>query len=355
LDTIILASPNQYGYFTIYYNYAKYLSKEYKVIYICFDQGDTKFEPSENVRVVYVPLSNKKTYNILRYYREIIRTYNSRLPAKLILKYYFFSSFLNLFIPRKSLILDIRTGYISKTRIKTFFYNQIIRIEALAFKRVIVLSESLRKRLKLRNHKTTIVPLGANPETFSAKEFVKLKLLYVGTLTSRNIYQTVEGLFKYIKQNNNNLDITYHIVGGGKPAEVNKLKNTISHLNLQDIVHYEGQIYGDRLRIFFMNSNIGVSYIPMLDDYDCQPATKTIEYLMAGMPVIATETFENKSIISDYNGVLTKDDPQSFADGLKKIVSVKLKYDCKKISSSVNDYSFECIIDNKLKPLLYSE
>jgi glycosyltransferase involved in cell wall biosynthesis len=355
LDTIILVSPDQYGYFTIYYNYAKYLGKESDVTYICFDQGETKFEPSENVRVVYVPLSDKKTFNILRYYREIIRTYYSRLPAKLILKYYFFSSFLNLFIPRKSLILDIRTGYISKTKIKTFIYNLIIRSEALAFKRVIVLSESLRKRLKLRIYKTTIIPLGANPDTFSAKEFVKLKLLYVGTLISRNIYQTVEGLFKYIKQNNNNLDVTYHIVGGGKPAEVNKLKNTISHFNLQDIVHYEGQIYGDNLRMFFKNCNIGVSYIPMIEDYDCQPATKTIEYLMAGMPVLATETSENKKIISEYNGVLIKDDPQSFADGLKKIVSVMLKYDGKMISSSVNDYSFECIIDTKLKPLLYSE
>jgi glycosyltransferase involved in cell wall biosynthesis len=181
-----------------------------------------------------------------------------------------------------------------------------------------------------------------------------LILLYIGTLTSRNISQTVEGLSLFLKNIRKNIDIKYHIVGGGKPFEVKKLNDTINHFNLQRIVQYEGPVYGENLKRFFTNCNIGVSYIPMIEDYDCQPATKTIEYLMAGMPVIATGTFENKKIISDHNGVLIQDNPQSFAEGLKKIISVLHNYDSGKISSSVNEYSFECIIDNKLKPLLYS-
>ena len=352
MNTIILASPNQYGYFTIYYNYAKYLGKEFNVIYICFDQGEIKFKESEEIKVVYVELAGNKILRILKYYQAIVRVFHLNLSSTLILKYYFFSSLLNLFIPRKSLILDIRTGYISKTKVKTLFYNLIIRIEALTFKRVIVLSESLRKKLKLRIYKTTIIPLGAEHVDYLHGEFNNPALLYVGTLTSRNIYQTVEGISKFVKNNAKNIGIRYHIVGGGKPADVKKLKDTISHYNLQEIVHYEGEIYGESLKRFFMNCNIGVSYIPIIKDYDCQPATKTIEYLMAGMPVIATDTFENRNIISDYNGILIKDDPQSFAEGLEKIISVVHNYNSVEISSSVNEYSFKHIIDNKLKPLL---
>jgi glycosyltransferase involved in cell wall biosynthesis len=354
LNTVILASPNQYGYFTIYYNYAKYLSREFKVIYICFDQGEIKFKEQENIRVVYVESGRNKIIRILKYFKAIIRIFRKNSSSKLILKYYFFSSLLNLFIPRNDLILDIRTGYTSVVRFKTFFFNSIIRIEAFPFKRIITLSESLREKLMLQIKKTIIIPLGADQIVFQPKTFDKLILLYIGTLTSRNISQTVEGLSLFLKNIRKNIDIKYHIVGGGKPFEVKKLNDTINHFNLQRIVQYEGPVYGENLKRFFTNCNIGVSYIPMIKDYDCQPATKTIEYLMAGMPVIATETYENKKIISDYNGILIRDDPQSFAEGLNKIISIKDKFSYEEITNSVKEYSFEHIIESKLKPLLFS-
>lgn len=354
MNTIILASPNQYGYFTIYYNYAKYLSREFKVIYICFDHGEIKFKESEKIKVVYVESGRNKIFRILKYYLAIVRIFKSNPSAKLILKYYFFSSLLNFFLPRKDLILDIRTGYTSVFRFKTFFFNSIIRIEAFPFKRIITLSESLRKKLKLKIKKTIIIPLGAAQIVSRPKVFDKLVLLYLGTLTSRNIDQTVEGLSQFIKNERKNMEIEYYIVGGGKPLEVKELNDTINNTDLQKTVHYEGQVYGEKLEWFFMNCNIGVSYIPMIRDYDCQPATKTIEYLMAGMPVIATETFENKKIISDYNGILIRDDPQSFAEGLSKIFSMKDDFNYEEITNSVKEYSFEHIIESKLKPLLFS-
>jgi glycosyltransferase involved in cell wall biosynthesis len=150
------------------------------------------------------------------------------------------------------------------------------------------------------------------------------------------------------------MEIEYYIVGGGKPLEVKELNDIIYNNNLHKTVRYVGQVYGEKLKWFFLNCNIGISYIPMIEDYDCQPATKTIEYLMAGMPVIATETFENKKIISDYNGILIRDDPQSFAEGLSKIISMKEDFSYEEITNSVKEYSFEHIIDSKLKPILFS-
>jgi len=41
--------------------------------------------------------------------------------------------------------------------------------------------------------------------------------------------------------------------------------------------------------------------------YDCQPATKTFEYILSGMVCIATSTYENKKLINNINGVLCND------------------------------------------------
>jgi len=352
LNTVILASPDQYGYFTIYYNYAKYLSREFNVIYICFDQGEIKFKESENVKVVYVELGRNKILRILKYYKAIVRTFSSSSSAKLILKYYFFSSLLNLFLPRKDLILDIRTGYISVIRLKTFFFNSIIRIESLPFKRIITLSESLRKKLRLQIKKTIIIPLGADQIAFLPKVFDKMVLLYIGTLTSRNIAQTVDGLSQFIKNEGKNMEIEYYIVGGGKPLDVRELNDAINNNDLQKTVHYAGQVYGEKLEWFFMNCNIGVSYIPMIRDYDCQPATKTIEYLMAGMPVIATNTYENKLAVNENNGVLIKDTSEDFCIGLSTIYNRRNSFKSSEIRKSVEPLTWENIIKTNLKPNL---
>jgi glycosyltransferase involved in cell wall biosynthesis len=355
LKTIILATPNQYGYFTIYYNYAKYLGREYKVICICFDQGENKFEQKDNVNVIYLPLGGGKTSNIIKYYREIYRVYKAEEESIIILKYYFFSSLLNLFIPRKDLILDIRTGYISEFKLKTFFFNSLIRIEALMFKRVIILSESLRERLSLRLKKTYVIPLASESAGYTEKKFDEINLLYVGTLISRNIYQTIEGLSLFVNRKSHDLPIRYYIVGGGKPYDVTKLKQTIHHFDLDGIVHYVGPVYGESLIEYFRKCNIGVSYIPVIKDYDCQPATKTVEYMMSGMPVIATRTLENRKVINDWNGVLIDDNPNSFKDGLLRIISAKDSFDSHRINDLVKEYSFGYVIENKLKPLLFTE
>jgi glycosyltransferase involved in cell wall biosynthesis len=185
-----------------------------------------------------------------------------------------------------------------------------------------------------------------------SKTFNKIFLLYVGTITSRNIDQTVTGLYEYLKGSAVEKEAEYYIVGGGIESDVIKLKGTIIKTGLDKIVHYVGPVYGENLNHYFEICNIGVSYIPITKDYDCQPPTKTIEYLMAGMPVIATSTYENQKLISSSNGILINDSPGSFAEGLKKIFNSRDSFNSEKIIESVKDCSYETIIRTKLIPLL---
>lgn len=65
------------------------------------------------------------------------------------------------------------------------------------------------------------------------------------------------------------------------------------------------------LEPYFEQANVGISFVPMTDHYDAQPATKTFEYSNSGLYVLGTATTENKKSI-DNNGVLIQDTPESF-------------------------------------------
>jgi hypothetical protein len=103
-------------------------------------------------------------------------------------------------------------------------FNSILSLEAFIFKKVIILSESLREKLSLRKKKTYIITLGSEPASYPMKTFNEINLLYVGTLSSRNIHQTIEGISLFVKTRTQNITIRYYIVGGGKTDEVEKLK-----------------------------------------------------------------------------------------------------------------------------------
>src|SRR5690606_31743303 len=108
----------------------------------------------------------------------------------------------------------------------------------------------------------------------------------------------------------------FDVVGFGYNDEEDNLKRLVVELGLQDVVNFHGRMSHTDAQVFFDRSNIGISYVPLTSYYDHQPPTKTYEYILSGMPVVATETSENVKLINSVNGVLCKDTPDSFADGL---------------------------------------
>src|SRR5690606_2773135 len=169
------------------------------------------------------------------------------------------------------------------------------------------------------------------------------------TLNGRNIDQTILGLSNFMKKHPN-MKISYDIIGDGN--ELTQLTQLINDLELASIVKLHGRIPHIKLKPFFDNSNIGVSYIPITEYYEFQPPTKTFEYIMSGLPCIATRTNENKHLITHENGVLCNDTPESFANALETIDERSALYNSDRIRESLKEYSWKNIVDNKLKPLL---
>jgi len=349
---ILLVSMGQYGKHKDSYKYCQYLNSYYNITYICFDKGLKKIE--DETDIVYLETTGsaiKDTFKMIKASRALIKKRDYQLVFIL---YFMLSSLVKVFLDN-NFILDIRTGAIDKQRLKRLKFDFMLRFEANFFKNITILSESLREKLKIDSSKSTIIPLGSDILSSKTKVYKDLHLLYIGTLTQRDIHKTVYGLAKFIEENRDkNIKVTYDIFGDGFKKETQLLKQSIEDSNLGDIITYHGRKEHDEIQHYFDKCNIGISYIPMTEYFDCQPPTKTFEYIYSGMICLATNTKENRYIINSDNGILFNDNPDAFKDVLEKVYKNISNYQTDIIISSLKGYTWESITKDKLLPFLES-
>lgn len=345
---LLIVGKTQFGYHTDSYKYCEYLSRSYDVKYICFDSRLTKLK-MDYVQVTYISNNGPK---LLRGIRFILRVLFEALNFNGLIFIIYFEgcSFIKRLLPWKKMILDVRTLSINSNSKKRGKYNLRLKNTCRYFDFVTVISEGLRNRLELTPYNSSILPLGSDILSVRKKDFTSFKLLYVGTLNNRNISQTIEGFYIFLKSNPRINNISYDIIGDGN--ELIRLKQLIESFNLSKQVTIHGRIPHFELKPFFENCNIGISYVPMTDYYEYQPVTKTFEYILSGMVCIATNTYENSILINENNGVLCDDNPKSFAKAIEEVVNNHAKYDSNAIRNSLKDYSWGIIVENKLKPVL---
>jgi len=348
---ILFSLTSQFGYHTDTYMYCKYLDKtKYEVHYVGFDSGYIRRD-IEGVHVHYISLNDNKIKRYWIYLTQInklIRKENFDVVFQVDHKLTLLVRLCNL---QRRFILDIRTGNLNKNRLIRLYYNLYIYFTSLFYKRVTVISESLLKLLKLSKQKTTLIPLGAESKNYDDKSWENLYLFYIGTLDLRRIYETITGVSIFSKRHPE-INISYDIIGTGKDSEVKKIKQTIVKYSLEKNVILHGRKNHDEIISIWEHANIGVVYIPITPYYNCQPSTKLYECLLAGMPVIATNTFENRREIGFSEGVLIQDNDQSFADGLEEIMKNKDIYNSTLIKEKFKSSTWQHIVIFKLQPLL---
>jgi len=231
----------------------------------------------------------------------------------------------------------------------------MIKIEANFFKHISAISNNLIKKLSLPR-RTSIIPIGADIISSKTKTFNSLNLLYVGTLFNRNIEQTIIGFSNFYHRYKNKINLSYTIVGSSHtPLELEGLKILVREKKLTGVVNLAGQIPHDKLTSFFDNHNIGVSYIPKTDFFNAQPPTKSFEYMLSGMPVLATNTKENRLIIHPHNGVLINDNAEAFFQGLIQIYHNRKRYNSNHIRATSSNHQWvniSTILKEKLNAIL---
>ena len=214
--------------------------------------------------------------------------------------------------------------------------------ESLFFNKITIISECLRQKLKIPRKKSYILSLGANILQ-KGKQFDKMKLLYIGRLNRRKVEDTIIGYKRFVDKYKEIVSTDYNIIGFGNEDTEKKIRNLIINLELDDYVFFRGRLQYNALNEYLTKCNIGVAYIPKQDYFECQPPTKLFEYLLAGMVVIATNTYENNRIVNEGNGIIIEDRPEEFYRGLVHIYNLRFKYKSENIIKSTSIHSWENI------------
>lgn len=346
MKNLLIIDAEQYGYHTDIYKYCQYLN-EYAITIICYDVGLDRVT-SDNVKVVYIKELKNKTLNKIRFFFTCL-FYVYKGFDFVFVCFFPHCEFLKLF-SHKKLHLDIRSMCVSQDVYWRDDFDRKLKKSIKYFDTISAISAGVALRLDLKKY--YLLPLGADIISKTKKDFSTIRLLYVGVLSNRHIYETVEGIHLFLEKHKE-VKIIYNIIGFGK--EENLIKDMINRYKLNDAIIMHGRIPYDKLLQYFEKANIGVSYIPMTDYYDYQPPTKTFEYILSGLYCIATATSANKDIISKENGMLIQDNPKAFADALGYILLNKVHFKSEKIVSSLKKYQWKEIVANYLIPIIENE
>jgi glycosyltransferase involved in cell wall biosynthesis len=253
---------------------------------------------------------------------------------------------------RRSVILDHRSGYVRDGRLNRIFANALMTFESMFYRHVTVISEGLRRVLAIRPNKSHLLPLGADPIPAGGKNLRDFRLIYVGSLDSRRIHETVLGVDRFLAEEGEAIRLSYDIVGFGSPEEEQRLREAIARSAHPGKITFHGRVPYDRLARYLEKGNVGIAYIPIEQRYDCQPPTKLFEYLLAGMVVLATRTTENSRIINSSNGVLVEDTVAGVYEGLKEVFRRREEFDLQSIQAQSMPYAWEQIVSRNLRVYL---
>ncbi|MCK4920208.1 MAG: hypothetical protein KAS71_04130, partial [Bacteroidales bacterium] len=258
----IIVYPNQFGYHTDSYKYCEYLNDRYDISYICFDQGFEKLE-LPHINVIYIQFNTGKIRRLIELFLEVFKNCNKNPDNILFVIQFKFSFLLGLFAKSKKKILDYRTGDLSINPLKRWLKNRWMSMDSLSYDKITVISDGVCKNIFLLNRKRIIIlPLGADVISSKKHEYKQIRLLYVGAIHTRNVYQTIEGLAEFISMNKNlRSSINYTIIGFGPQHIITHLLETIKEKQVEDIVKYVGRVKYPDLTPYFDQCNVGISYI----------------------------------------------------------------------------------------------
>ena len=344
MKKIMIIDRGELGTLTDTLKYCEYLHNEYNITYICFDEKQEKII-IPNTKTLYVPKKGNKLLRGILFLCVCIMCclfYNGFI----FIVYFPHCEWLKKILFWKKMHVDIRTLSVNKSEIIQEEENKRLENSINKFDSISFITEGIKKKVHVKdNIQTFILPLGADIISTTNKDFKNIKLLYIGTLSNRNILDTVVGL-KMFNDKYPQIPIKYSLIGDGTEYEI--IKKYVKENNLEDIVSLYGRLPYNKLKPYLDTHNIGISYVPLIDCYEFQPPTKTFEYGLSGLYIIATETYENKQVINDKNGILIRDSSEDFVNALYKIYSHRNEYNSNVIRNTMEKFQWKNIINKYL-------
>jgi len=347
----------KFGYNIIRHTFEKIIemNKNFNVQLIVLDtEQNRKIFTGIIDNVHYIPtvkLKSKVRYIIdkIRFIESVMKKILQEKPDIILVHIFKGDLLLPILLPFNRYVFQFYHFEVGRNIVKRYTNNIRKFLDIMIYKNVVYNHDVMPQWILKLKKNIKYIPGSYSKLSSTSKDFYSLNLLYIGTLSNRNIHETIEGFSLFVK-NHPSLKATYHIIGDGKPEFKNMVLEKIEEHKLENIVIYHGRLSDDEISYYFDICNIGISYVPITSYFTNNIPTKTYEYLLSGMAVVATETKANKDIIDQNNGVLIQDNPKSFYEGLNEMYHNMDKYDSNIIKSKVDNYTVENVIKKHYVP-----
>lgn len=356
MKKLLIIDTHPYGTLTDVAKWCENMPEDIKAKVVCLKNIDDKPPLPQNVKLVETPIV--ASYHIrgaLFVLYALIAILFHRGP--ILVEYFKGCSIFKKLIPWKRMVLDVRTLAVwgnmdangEKIRDK---YDNGVRKTAKCYDALAVISEGMKEKIGNVRKPIYMLPLGADVISTAEKKYDKIRLLYVGALTNRDLEKTILGLSQFVKKFPSD-DIRYDIIGGNND-DVEKFREYSKALKCDKHITFYGRIPHCGLKPYFDKCNIGVSFVPITPSYDIQPVTKTFEYANSGLYVIGTATSENKKVITSDCGILISDTPEDFCSALYFIRENGSRIEEKEVRQTLSQYNWANIVNNCLLPIIFN-
>ena len=259
------------------------------------------------------------------------------------------------------------TSYpISDSHIKAVRRMIFLFLQSLFMDKIIVQSQELKEKLiGIRGLKrTAVIPVGFNRKILypvaenEKRRFRNLLnihesdpvLVYCGVIAKLRQLDRLMEAFKKVQSIFE--DVKLVMIGDGNALE--EIKTLARSLQIEKNIIFTGRIPHHEVVNYIGIGDIGISYIPINENYHYNPPLKTFEYLGCGLPTVATRTVSNCKIIKhDFNGILCNDSPEDVSMSIVNLLRDKDKQSLLRENArkSIMAFDFEHIAKTKLIPL----
>jgi glycosyltransferase involved in cell wall biosynthesis len=263
-------------------------------------------------------------------------------------------------------IYHITSYPIQKSHLRSLEKMIFIYIQTFFVDKIIVQSQELKNKLVgiRKNKKAIVVPVGFNKNIFHGltdeekkriRKSIGIKaneiiLVYCGKISKiRNLTNMVESFYLVQKEKKN---IRFLMIGDGDA--IDEIKEFALNKKIFGKLIITGEIPYRSVKNYLAIADIGISYIPINENFNYNPPLKTFEYLACELPTIATKTVSNQIIIrNNINGILVDDNPTIIAKSILNLLNDKERQKLLKINSrrSILEYDFENVTRNTLIPI----
>jgi glycosyltransferase involved in cell wall biosynthesis len=260
-------------------------------------------------------------------------------------------------------LLDIRTGNVSASRLRSTLANRVTRLESWMFDTYVAVDQRVGYRVLGKDCRFHVVPVGADMEKFRPNRqpqlrrelgFADDRLVVVfssSMVRPRLPERVIEGFAQAVRRCP---QLSLLMVGDGTPGLIDELRARALDLNVAAQVHFTGYVPYASVQDYITAGDIGLAYVPITPQFDMQPPLKTAEFLACGLPTLATRTVGNALYIRDQeNGLVIGDTSEAIAEGLVRLAeNPALRERLTSMARpSIAEYDWNRIVRDRLLPV----